>query len=513
MDTWQSLLYGFSVSLTATNLAYCGLGVILGTLVGVLPGIGPLGGITLLLPTTFGMDPVAAIIMLAGIYYGAMYGGSTTSILVNIPGEAASVVTCFDGYQMARQGRAGPALSMAAIGSYIAGSLSVLGLMFLAPMLARLALKFGPPEQFALMVFGLIILAYMGTGSVLKALMMIVIGLLMGMVGIDHLSGYARFTHGRVELGDGISFLAVAMGLFGVAEILTNLEQTAVAEVIKPKLAALLPTREDWRRSLGPILRGSGVGFLIGILPGAAHIISTFVSYAMEKRLSRHPEEFGKGRIEGVAGPEAANNAATGGAMIPFLALGIPSTPATATMLVALLIHGVKPGPVLMEQHPEVFWGLVASMYIGNIMLLILNFPLVGLFVNLLRVPYRFLFPAILLICFVGVYSVNLSSTDLWIMAIFGVVGYFLRKVAFDPSPIVLAMVLGPMMEQALRQALMMSRGEFGIFLSRPIAVTLLAAAVLLLLGHGVGVLRRARARRTAPHHTSMTAAGPASVA
>jgi putative tricarboxylic transport membrane protein len=496
VDTVQSLLYGFSVGLTPTNLLYCALGVILGTLVGVLPGIGPLGGITLLLPTTFGMEPISAIIMLAGIYYGAMYGGSTTSILVNIPGEAASVVTCFDGYQMARKGRAGPALSIAALGSYIAGTLSVVGLMLLAPMLARLALKFGPPEQFSLMVLGLIILAYMGTGSVLKALMMIVIGLTLATIGIDHLSGYMRFTHGYVELGDGISFLAVAMGLFGVAEILINLEQTGTVEVIKPKLAHLLPTREDLKRSMGPILRGSGLGFVIGILPGAAHIISTFVSYALEKRLSKHPEEFGTGRIEGVAGPESANNAATGGAMIPFLALGIPSTPATATMMVALLIHGVKPGPILMEQHPEVFWGLVASMYIGNAMLLILNLPMVGLFVNLLRVPYQFLFPAILLICFVGVYSVNLSGTDIWIMAIFGVIGYLLRKAAFDPSPIVLAMVLGPMMEQALRQALIMSKGEFSIFLHRPIAAGMLAAGAFILLFHMVELLRRKRARR-----------------
>jgi putative tricarboxylic transport membrane protein len=367
--------------------------------------------------------------------------------------------------------------------------------MFLAPVLAGIALQFGPPEQFSLMVLGLIILAYMGTGSVLKALIMIVLGLTLAMVGIDHLSGFTRFTHGRVELGDGISFLAVAMGLFGIAEILINLEQTVVPEVIKPKLATLLPSREDCRRSLGPIVRGSGVGFLIGILPGAAHIISTFVSYAMEKRLSRYPEKFGTGQIEGVAGPEAANNAATGGAMIPFLGLGIPSTAATATMMVALLIHGVKPGPLLMEQHPEVFWGLVGSMYIGNTMLLILNLPLVGLFVNLLRVPYHFLFPAILLICFVGVYSVNLSGTDLWIMAIFGVVGYGLRKLAFDPSPIVLALVLGPMMEQALRQALIMSRGEFGVFLSRPIAAGMLAAAALLLLFHLFEVLRRVRRR------------------
>jgi len=508
----EGLLYGFSVCLTPTNLLYCALGVLLGTIVGVLPGIGPLGGITILLPTTFGMEPVSAIIMLAGIYYGAMYGGSTTSILVNIPGEAASVVTCFDGYQMARQGRAGPALSIAAAGSYIAGTLSVLGLMLLAPALAAFALKFGPPEQFSLMVLGLVILAYMGTGSVLKALMMIVLGLSVAMVGIDHLSGFTRFTHGRVDLGDGISFLAVAMGLFGVAEILVNVEKTVVPEVIKPKLSKLLPTREDWKRSLGPIIRGSGVGFFIGILPGAAHIISTFVSYAMEKRLSKHPEEFGSGRIEGVAGPEAANNAATGGAMIPFLALGIPSAPATATMMVALLIHGVKPGPVLMEQHPEVFWGLVASMYVGNLMLLILNLPLVGLFINLLRVPQHFLFPGILLVCFVGVYSVNLSGTDLWIMAIAGVVGYLLRKARFDPAPIVLAMVLGPMMEQALRQGLMMSRGEFGIFLSRPISAAMLAAAVLFLGFHLVASLRHAQTRRGAKRAESIPVERPASL-
>ena len=511
MDTVQSLLYGFSVSLTPGNLLYCALGVVLGTIVGVLPGIGPLGGITLLLPTTFGMEPVSAIIMLAGIYYGAMYGGSTTSILVNIPGEAASVVTCFDGYQMARQGRAGPALSIAAFGSFIAGTLSVLGLMLLAPLLASVALKFGPPEQFSLMVLSLIILAYMGTGSVLKAMMMIVLGLTLAMVGIDHLSGFARFTHGRVELGDGISFLAVAMGLFGVAEILLNVEKTVVADIIKPKLSTLLPTREDWKRSLGPIFRGSGVGFLIGILPGASHIISTFVSYGMEKRLSRHPEEFGTGRIEGVAGPESANNAATGGAMIPFLALGIPSAPATATMMVALLIHGVKPGPLLMEQNPQVFWGLIASMYIGNVMLLILNLPLVGLFINLLRVPQHFLYPGILLICFVGVYSVNLSGTDLWIMAIAGVAGYLLRKAGFDPAPIVLAMVLGPMMEQALRQGLMMSKGEFGIFLSRPISAAMLAGAVLLLAAHLVGVLRWAWTRPGTKRAEGVPAEGPTS--
>ena len=491
MGTFESLLFGFTVCLTPTNLMYCALGVLLGTIVGVLPGIGPLGGITILLPTTFGMEPVSAIIMLTGIYYGAMYGGSTTSILVNIPGEAASVVTCFDGYQMARKGRAGAALTIAAVASFIAGTVSIVGLMLLAPALAAFALKFGPPEQFALMLFELVVVAYMGAGSVLKAAMMIVVGLVVSMVGLDQLSGFARFTYGRADLGDGISFLAVAMGLFGVAEILISIEKAAPLAVIKPKLASLLPSGEEWKQSAGPIVRGSGVGFLIGILPGAAHIIATMVSYAMEKRLAKRPEEFGSGRVEGVAGPEAANNAATGGAMIPFLALGIPAAPATAAMMVALLIHGVKPGPVLIEQHPEVFWGLIASMYVGNVMLLILNIPLVGLFINLLRLPQHYLFPWILLICFVGVYSVNLSATDLWIMAAAGIIGYLLRKAGFDPAPIVLAMVLGPMMEQALRQGLMMSNGDFAIFFSRPISGVILAVTVLLVGGHLVSTLRR----------------------
>jgi putative tricarboxylic transport membrane protein len=493
VDTIDSLLFGFTVCLTPTNLLYCALGVLLGTIVGVLPGIGPLGGITILLPATFGMEPVSAIIMLAGIYYGAMYGGSTTSILVNIPGEAASVVTCFDGYQMARKGRAGPALTIAAAASFVAGTFSVVGLMLLAPGLAAFALKFGPPEQFALMLFGLVIVAYLSTGSPVKASMMIVVGLLLSMVGLDPLSGFPRFTYGRADLGDGISFLAVAMGLFGVAEILVSLERTMKHEVIKPSLSMLLPSADDWKRSAGPVARGSVVGFLIGILPGAAHIIATIVSYGMEKRIAHRPEEFGSGRVEGVAGPEAANNAATGGAMIPFLALGIPAAPATAAMMVALLIHGVKPGPTLIEQHPEVFWGLIASMYVGNVMLLILNIPLVGLFINLLRIPAHILFPWILVICFVGVYSVNLSSTDLWIMCASGVVGYLLRKGGFDPAPIVLAMVLGPMMEQALRQGLIMSNGEFSIFVSRPISATILAVTTLLLLAQPLARLRRQR--------------------
>jgi putative tricarboxylic transport membrane protein len=492
VDALQSLLYGFSVSLTPINLFYCALGVLLGTIVGVLPGIGPLGGITILLPTTFGMEPVSAIIMLAGIYYGAMYGGSTTSILVNIPGEAASVVTCFDGYQMARKGRAGPALSIAAFGSYIAGTLSVLGLMLLAPLLAALALRFGPPEQFSLMVLGLVILAYMGTGSVLKALMMIVLGLALAAVGIDHLSGFTRFTHGRVELGDGISFLAVAMGLFGVAEILTNVEQTVVRDVIKPKLSTLLPTRDDWKHSLGPIGRGSVVGFLIGILPGAAHIISTFVSYAMEKRLSGRPEEFGTGRIEGVAGPEAANNAATGGAMIPFLALGIPSSPATATMMVALLIHGVKPGPVLMEQRPEVFWGLIASMYIGNVMLLILNLPLIGIWVRLVRIRYEILGPATLFFAFIGVYAIDLNPFDVYVMIVSGMVGYLLRKLRFPEGPLILGLVLGPLLEEQVRRSLTLSLGDPTIFVARPISGTIIAIAVISL---ALPLIRAWRAR------------------
>jgi putative tricarboxylic transport membrane protein len=453
-----------------------------GTLVGVLPGVGPLAGISLLLPATFGLDATRAIVMLAGIYYGAMYGGSTTSILMRIPGEAASVMTCIDGYAMARKGRAGPALSIAAVGSYVAGTVSVVALMFLAPPLAHFALRFGPPEYFALLVLGLLVLAYMSTGSMIKALAMAVLGLLLGMVGIDQMSGYFRYHYGVVELGDGLGVVPAAVGLFGLSEIMLTAGQAVRPDVIRPRLRELLPSRQEWRESAGPIGRGTTLGFLIGIIPGSAHIISSFVSYAVERRWSRRPEEFGKGAVAGLAGPESANNSATSGAFVPMLALGVPSGPIPAVMLAAMMVHGVSPGPLLIRQQPELFWGFIASMYVGNVVLLVLNLPLVGLFVNLLRIPYHFLYPAILVFSIVGVYAVNNSVVDVWIMLGMALVGYGLRKLDFETAPIVLGLVLAPIIEMSLRQSLAMSDGQYAIFLTRPIAATLLAVGAALML-------------------------------
>jgi putative tricarboxylic transport membrane protein len=416
--------------------------------------------------------------MLAGIYYGAMYGGSTTSILMRIPGEAASVMTCIDGYAMARKGRAGAALAIAAVGSYVAGTVSVVGLMLLAPPLADFALRFGPPEYFALLLFGLLVLAYMSSGSVLKSLAMAALGLLLGMVGIDQMSGYFRFAYGVVELGDGLGVVPVAVGLFGVAEILATAGLPVSPKVIKPRLRELLPSRAEWRESAAPIGRGTVLGFLVGIIPGSAHIISSFVSYALEKKLSKRPQEFGHGAVAGLAGPESANNSATSGAFVPMLALGVPSGPIPAVMLAAMMVHGVSPGPLLIKQQPELFWGFIASMYVGNLVLLILNLPLVGLFVNLLRVPYPYLYPAILTFSILGVYAVNGSAVDVWIMLMMGVLGYVLRKLDFETAPIVLGVVLAPMIELALRQSLAMSDGHYGIFFQRPIAATLLVVAL-----------------------------------
>jgi putative tricarboxylic transport membrane protein len=462
-------------------LLYAFVGCVIGTLVGVLPGVGPLAGISLLLPATFGMDATRAIVMLAGIYYGAMYGGSTTSILMRIPGEAASVMTCIDGYAMARRGRAGAALAIAAVGSYVAGTVSVVALMLLAPPLAEFALRFGPPEYFALLLFGLLVLAYMSSGSMLKSLAMAALGLLLGMVGIDQMSGYFRFAYGMVELGDGLGVVPVAVGLFGLAEILATAGQPVPPEVVKPRLRELLPSRAEWREAAGPIARGTGLGFLVGIIPGSAHVISSFVSYALEKKLSRRPEEFGHGAVPGVAGPESANNAATSGAFVPMLALGVPSGPIPAVMLAAMMVHGVSPGPLLIGQQPQLFWGFIASMYVGNLVLLALNLPLVGLFVNLLRVPYPYLYPAILTFSILGVYAVNGSVVDVWIMLAMGLLGYVLRKLGFETAPIVLGVVLAPMIELALRQSLAMSDGRYGIFFQRPIAATLLVVALAML--------------------------------
>jgi putative tricarboxylic transport membrane protein len=483
-ETLHNLYLGFSVALSPDVLLYAFVGCVIGTLVGVLPGVGPLAGISLLLPATFGLDATSAIVLLAGIYYGAMYGGSTTSILMRIPGEAASVMTCIDGYAMTRNGRGGPALAIAAVGSYVAGTVSVVALMMLAPPLASFALRFGPPEYFSLLLLGLLVLAYMSGASMLKSLAMAALGLLFGMIGIDPMTGFFRFSYGLVELGDGIGVVPAAVGLFGLSEILLTAGQPTVPAVIKPRLRELLPSREEWRDSLWPIGRGTVMGFLIGIIPGSAHIISSFVSYAVERRLSKHPERFGHGAIEGVAGPESANNSATSGAFVPMLALGVPSGPIPAVMIAAMMVHGISPGPLLITQQPELFWGFIASMYVGNVVLLILNLPLVGIFINVLRIPYRLLYPAILIFCILGVYAVNGSVVDVGIMTAMGALGYVLRKFDFETAPIVLGLILAPMLEMSFRQSLSMSSGSYGIFITRPIAAAMLMVGLALLVLH-----------------------------
>jgi putative tricarboxylic transport membrane protein len=481
-ETLQNLYLGFSVALQPSILVYAFVGCLVGTLVGMMPGLGPLAGISLLLPATFGLNPIVAVVLLAGVYYGAMYGGSTTSILMRIPGEAASVMTCVDGYAMTQQGRAGPALAIAAFGSFVAGTLGVVGLMLMAPTLAEFALRFGPPEYTALLLMGLFILAYMSGGSMLKTLAMAVLGLMLGMIGIDIMSGYTRFNFDVVELGDGIGIVPVAVGLFGVSEILLHAGQAAARDVQRPRLRDLVPSREDFRLSAGPIARGSALGFLIGIIPGSAHIISSFVSYGVERRLSRHPERFGRGAIEGVAGPESANNAAATGAFVPMMALGIPTSPVTAVMIAAIMVHGILPGPLLISQQPELFWGFVASMYVGNVVLLILNLPMVGLFVNLLRIPYAYLYPCILCFCILGTYSVSANVVDVWILLSMGAIGYLLRKFGYDLAPVALGLVLAPMLELSLRQSLAMSAGDYRIFFERPIAAVMLGLGVVLVL-------------------------------
>jgi putative tricarboxylic transport membrane protein len=493
MGFLDNLLLGLSVVLNPANLLFCFIGVLVGTLVGVLPGIGPVGAMALLLPATFTATPASSLIMLAGIYYGAMYGGSTTSILVNIPGEAASVVTCLDGYQMARQGRAGPALGIAAMGSFIAGTLSVVGVMLIAEPLAKAALSFGPPEYFALMCAGLVVLTYLAQGSVLKALMMALVGLLLGGVGLDMITGLPRFTLGINELTDGVGIIPLVMGLFGVSEVLVNIEHALKREIVQSRISHLWPSLADWAQARWAILRGSVIGFLLGILPGGGAILSSFVSYAVEKRISRHPERFGRGAIEGVAAPESANNAAAGGALIPLLSLGIPPNVVMAMLFSALVVHGVQPGPLLIKSNPDLFWGLVASMYLGNGLLLLLNLPMIGIWVQVLRVPYRILFPLILLFCLIGAYSVSHSTFDLYLMILFGAVGYLMRKFGYESAPLVLAFVLGPMLEQSLRQSLLISGGSFAIFVTRPISGLALGAALLLLLSNCVPYVRRYR--------------------
>jgi putative tricarboxylic transport membrane protein len=431
--------------------------------------------------------------MLAGIYYGSQYGGSTTSILMRIPGEASSVMTCIDGHAMAKKGRAGAALCIAAVGSFVAGTFGIIVLTVVAPPLATLALKFGPPEYTALLVLGLIFLAYMSSTSLVRTLLMAALGLLLGMIGIDNMTGHFRYSFDLPELGDGIGIVPVAVGLFGLGEILATPSKNVTGEVITPKLRDLLPTRQEWRQAAMPIARGSVLGFFIGIIPGSAHIISSFLSYALERRLSKHPEEFGKGAVAGVAGPESANNSASTGAFVPMLALGLPTGPITAVLIGALMIHGVSAGPQLINEHPNVFWGFVASMYVGNLMLLALNLPLVGLFVSVLRIPYAYLYPLIIMFCIIGVYEVSHSIVDVWIMLIMGVVGYGLRKFDFDPAPLVLGLVIAPTFEQSLRQSLIMSNGNYLIFFGRPIAAALLAISLILLLLAAYSFLARRR--------------------
>ncbi|MEI7671046.1 MAG: tripartite tricarboxylate transporter permease, partial [Deltaproteobacteria bacterium] len=445
--------------------------------------LGPATTIALLLPVSYTMDPTSAIIMLAGVYYGAMYGGSTTSILLNIPGEAASVVTCLDGYMMARKGKAGPALGISAIGSFIAGTVGILLLSLIAPWIASFALKFGPAEYASLLLCGLLMAVYLSEGSILKGLLMMFVGLLLGMVGIDPVHGVERFTFGILRLTDGINFIVVAMGLFAVSELLVNLEAPAgAADIFKTSLKGVLPSREDWRRAWAPILRGTLIGFFVGVLPGGGAIISSFMAYAVEKKVSPHPEEFGKGAIEGVASPEAANNAASTSSFIPLLTLGIPGNNAIAMLFVALMIHGIQPGPLLLTEHPDLFWGVIASMYVGNVMLLGLNLPLIGLWVKLLKIPYHYLAVMIIVIVMIGAYSLKNSAFDVGMIVIFGVIGYFARKNGFPFAPCVLAMILGRKLEQSVQQALKMSGADIGIFIQKPISATILAVALLVIL-------------------------------
>jgi putative tricarboxylic transport membrane protein len=493
MDFFGNFIAGFTVALQPTNLMFCFLGVFIGTLIGVLPGIGPVGTMAILLPVTYGIAPTTAIIMLAGIYYGAQYGGSTTSILVNIPGEAASVITCLDGYQMALKGRAGPALGIAAFGSFIAGTFAVVGLQLLAPPLVSVALRFGPPEYFSLMLLGFVILTYLAQKSMVKALMMAGVGIVMGTIGLDTMTGMPRFTFNIPELLDGVGLAPLAMGLFGISEILLNVEKKIKQELLTTKVRGLFPNLEDWRRSALPILRGTVLGFFLGILPGGGAVLSSFVSYAVEKRFSKYPQEFGKGVIEGVAAPESANNSAAQGAFIPLLTLGIPANVVMAILLGALMIHNITPGPMLVKEHPQLFWGVIASMYLGNIMLLVLNLPLIGLWVQLLRVPYSLLFPLILFVCLIGAYVINNSAVDVALMFIFGVVGYFMRKFDYEPAPLVLAYVLTPLLENALRQSLILSSGSFVIFMNRPISAGCLIVAAVLLLSSLLPMIRKKR--------------------
>jgi TctA family transporter len=481
MELFDNLWLGLQTSLTPINLLYALMGVFLGTAIGVLPGLGPAATIAMLLPATFAMPPVTALIMLAGIFYGAQYGGSTTAILVNLPGETSSVVTALDGYQMARQGKAGRALATAALASFFAGTVCTLLIALFAPPLAEVALKFGPAEYFSLMVLGLIASIVLAHGSILHALGMILLGLLLGLIGTDVNSGAQRYTFGLPELADGIGFVIVAMGMFGIGEIIANLEHEATRDVSIKKVEGLWPTREDFKRIVAPTLRGTALGSLLGILPGGGAALAAFGAYALEKKVSRNKHEFGKGAIEGVAAPEAANNAGAQMSFIPMLTLGIPANPVMALMIGAMIIQGIQPGPSVMKEQSALFWGLIVSMWIGNLMLLVLNLPLIGMWVRMITIPYRYLFPMILVFCAIGVFSLNNSVFDVYLMALFGVVGYVFKKLDCEPAPLLLGFILGPMMEEYLRRALLLSKGDPMVLLTRPISATMLVLAAILL--------------------------------
>ena len=482
MELLDNLALGFSTALTLQNLIYCFLGVLLGTMIGVLPGLGPIATIAMLLPATYALPPIAALIMLAGIYYGAQYGGSTTAILVNIPGESSSVVTAIDGYQMARRGRAGVALFTAGFGSFFAGCMATLVLAAFAAPLAQVAFKFGPAEYFSLMVLGLIGAVVLASGSLIKAIGMIILGLLLGLVGTDVNSGAARYSFDIPELTDGIGFVAIAMGVFGFAEIMSNLEQKDKRETFLDKVTSLWPSKEDFKRMMPSILRGTGIGSLLGVLPGGGAPLAAFAAYSLEKKTSKYSAEFGKGAIEGVAGPESANNAASQTSFIPLLTLGIPPNAVMALMVGAMTIHNIQPGPQVMTSNPALFWGLIASMWIGNLMLIILNLPLIGIWVKMLTIPYRHLYPAILVFCCIGVYTVNNTNFDIFMTAIFGVAGYLFFKLGCEAPPLLLGFILGPMMEENFRRALLLARGDFTTFLTRPLSLGLLIAAAALVV-------------------------------
>jgi putative tricarboxylic transport membrane protein len=493
MDLLHNLIFGFGVAVSLQNLFYCFIGVLVGTLIGVLPGIGPLATIAMLLPLTYNVGPVGALIMLAGIYYGAQYGGSTTAILVNLPGETSSVVTCIDGYQMARQGRAGPALAIAAIGSFFAGTVGTLMIALFGPPLADFALKFGAPEYFSLMLMGLVAAAVLAEGDMIRSLAMVGMGLLLGIVGSDVNTGVARFSFGVTELTDGIGFVVVAVGVFAVGEIINNLGDTKEREVFTSAIKSLMPTKEDIKASIGPILRGTGIGAFFGVLPGTGPAVASLSSYMLEKRIAADPSRFGRGAIEGVAGPESANNADAQCKFIPMLTLGLPASGVMALMLGALTIHGIQPGPEVMTLRPELFWGLIASMWIGNLMLVILNLPLVGLWVRILKVPYRLLFPAIMAFSAIGIYSVNNSAFDVYLAGLFAAIGFTWVRLGFNPAPMLLGFVLGPMLEEHLRRAMLMSGGDALVFVQHPISLFFIVITILILVALVVPAMRKRR--------------------